>query len=195
MSAHRHRSQRSSTAVWYTSLANCVSKRLMSSREGREQHKQEKVGIRVSDSLHQMLGFSALPSLSACLLPGCSMSWMPSMATLTDLSASLLFLLEAVSSIRANLQAEQWNMLYYQMLAIFHSFAKCIFFNVKACCRLLLISLTDGKVTAKAMEFKTLTHVDITQLLPGTKIQLTNATCCCGCILLDPKSFRVRSSW
>ena len=33
-------------------------------------------------------------------------------------------------------------------------FAKCTFFKVKACCRLLLITLTDGKVTTKAIEFK-----------------------------------------
>ena len=58
-------------------------------------------------------------------------------------------------------------------------------------CRLLLLVLTDGKVRVKAVEFKTLSSVASADLLPGTKVQIANAVCRCGCILMEPKCFKV----
>jgi hypothetical protein len=57
--------------------------------------------------------------------------------------------------------------------------------------RLLTIKVTDGKTTAKAVEFKPLKSLPEGVLPPGTKITVTNASVKAGIILLDDKSFQV----
>ena len=57
--------------------------------------------------------------------------------------------------------------------------------------RLLAMRLTDGKVTAKAMEFKPLLKSLPAIVPPGTKVVVSNASVKTGVILLDDKSFQV----
>ena len=52
--------------------------------------------------------------------------------------------------------------------------------------------LTDGKVTAKAMEFKPLLKSLPAIVPPGTKVVVSNASVKAGVILLDDRSFQVR---
>lgn len=59
-------------------------------------------------------------------------------------------------------------------------------------CRLLALSLTDGKQTVKAMEFKPVSLPKEKDLPPGTKVLLSNVSVRAGVILLDDKSFKVR---
>ena len=58
------------------------------------------------------------------------------------------------------------------------------------CVRLFALKLTDGKNTAKAMEYKTLALPKGEPLPPGTKVLLSNATVKAGVILLDDKCFK-----
>lgn len=55
---------------------------------------------------------------------------------------------------------------------------------------MLLLQLTDGKRTAKAVEWKPCACLDADKLPPGTKLQLTNVNVRNGVILLDDRSIR-----
>ena len=55
---------------------------------------------------------------------------------------------------------------------------------------MLLLRLTDGKVTAKAVEFKPFSRVEQDKLPPGSKVVISNASVKAGVILLDDRSIQ-----
>ena len=58
---------------------------------------------------------------------------------------------------------------------------------------MLLLRLTDGKVTAKAVEFKPFSRVEQDKLPPGSKVVISNASVKAGVILLDDRSIQALS--
>ena len=58
---------------------------------------------------------------------------------------------------------------------------------------MLLLRLTDGKVTAKAVEFKPFSRVEKDKLPPGSKVVISNASVKAGVILLDDRSIQALS--
>ena len=59
---------------------------------------------------------------------------------------------------------------------------------------MLLLKLTDGKVTVKGLEFKPCARLDPDKLPPGSKLIVRNASIKTGIVLLDDKSLQVRTS-
>ena len=58
--------------------------------------------------------------------------------------------------------------------------------------RLLQLKLTDGKTSCKALEFRPAPQLDLSQLAPGTKVQLSNASIKLGLVLVDARNIHVR---
>lgn len=59
--------------------------------------------------------------------------------------------------------------------------------------RMLLLRLTDGRVTVKALEFKPCQTLDHSQLPPGTKVRVSGAAVKAGVVLLEDKNIKVRN--
>eukprot|EP00775_Hariotina_reticulata_P013629 gene13629-13755_t len=63
-------------------------------------------------------------------------------------------------------------------------------YATNASSRQLLLKLSDGRVTCKALEHKTCSQLTDT-LLPGSKVVLSQASVKCGVLLLEPKAITI----
>ena len=57
---------------------------------------------------------------------------------------------------------------------------------------MLVLLLTDGRATCKALEFKPTPALNADQLAPGTKLCVEDAMVSCGILLLTPKCVKVQ---